>query len=370
MGLDTLDLVLITDGRLLFARSVTLDLRSVLEAWIGFQAGNGNAARPEMAKLAMAARMIDCTNLEGHYSQPGASSTREEAELVRNWIDRLMQELRRTYDFARREMKCPPIDAVAITGEGAVLRNLGQYLYVNLNAEVQTLNPVGTLAEAETQKFPFDGLELVIPFGGAIAGELEGAYRLDLTPTEYYRQVGRKRTLRRLILTVVLLLVALGLGAAGYMRFGDIRQREVAAYEAENEKMKPEAAALQEMKAKLAIIQNFISDRHSALELLGSISGSNTIPDQVALTSIGYEKGKVVSIEGEAKSIPDINSFIQDLRSSGHFASVAQQGDPNPSTGTGSQVYYTFKVECSLEAPPTEKVSGKKAIERKEDPDL
>jgi type IV pilus assembly protein PilM len=213
IGLDTLDLVLLTDGRLIFARSITLNLRGVLEACLGFHVTtqDGAVARPEMAKLAVAARMIDCLNLEGSTAHGGSGFSRESMALAQEWSERLVQELRRTYDFARREMKCPPIDAIALTGEGAILHNLGQLLQTNLNMEVQLVNPVGALPGAAELKFPFAGLEHVIAFGGVLAIEQNlgvGLYRLDLTPMEFYRQLLRKRTIRRLIGTALLLVLA------------------------------------------------------------------------------------------------------------------------------------------------------------------
>lgn len=348
IGLESLDLVLLTDGRLIFARSISLNLRSVLESCLGFHSAtqDGPVGRPEPAKLAMAARMVDCLNLEG---QGGYS--RETISAAHEWLERLVQELRRTYDFARREMKCPPIDAIALTGEGAILHNLGQYLHGALSLEAQIINPVGALPGAAALKFPFGGLELVIAFGGVLATSqsVEGIYRLDLTPTEYYRQLARKRIARQLSVTGVLLVVTLALSAWTYYNFQGIRAQELAAYDEINNKIKPKVTELEEMKSKLAIMRRFTKDPNSALSVLNSVAGSKSLMGVVAMDSIAYEKGKEVAIGGDGKSIPDITNFIQELRNTGKFADVAPQGDFSQSP-LFDQTIYKFRLSCPLNA--------------------
>lgn len=354
LGLDSLDLVFVSDGRILFARSVSLDLRGVLEKWAGHASSPETMGpRPDMSRLALAARMIDCTDLEGNYGGGGGGAESPEvAGLVRTWIDRVMQEMRRTYDFARREMKCPPVEAVALTGEGAILRNLAQYLYVNLNVEVQTVNPLDGLPRAKGVRFPFDGYEFAIAFGGAIAGQLEGAYRIDLTPHEHYRQLAKRRLIRQLITTGVMLTITLGLGIAALMRQQSIDRQTAEAYSKINEKLGPKVAMLRERETKLKIINMFINDDNSALNVLDAIARSRTIPQRVTLTMVGYTKSGqdehgMVELEGDGKTLPDINGFVGDLRTTGRFTDVQQPQDPSPSQ-VNQQGMYSFRLECPL----------------------
>ena len=357
LGLDSLDLVLLSDGRLVFARSATMDLRGILEAYIGYLPGEG-AARPEPAKLALAARMIDCQNLEGHYGSAGAVPEPANAALVRTWIDRVIQELRRTYDFARREMKCPPIEQVAITGEGALLRNLDQYLGINLDLAVRIINPVAALPGAAEHKFPFEGLEFVIPFGAAIGGSMEGAFKLDLTPAEHYRQRERRRILRQLVFTAVILLITLGLGAYTLMQRSEINRQRQQAYDVVNKTMKPYVTEVAEMRTKLKIITEFLNDENSALAVLNGIAGAKEIPAQVTLRSIEYTKGEEAVIDGDARGIPDITDFIYDLNRSGKFTEVHRRGDPTPNQLYG-QAKYDFTLECIMAPQEAESAKGR-----------
>lgn len=352
MGLDALDLVLVSDGRVIFARSVSMDLRSVLETWIGHTAAE--PPRPDMQRLAVGARMIDCTNLEGNYSTSGGAPNKEVADIVRTWIDRLIQEMRRTYDFARREMKCPPVEAVALTGEGALLRNLAQYLYVNLNVEVQTLNPLEGLERPAGVKFPFDGFEFAIPFGGAISGQLDGAYRIDLTPTEHYRKLDRKRMAKHLIVTGVLAAVTLGLGVGEYLHHESVNQMYYTAYDQINKSMDAKVAQISEREKKLGIIKEFTDDPNSALKVLGTITDVDLIPNKVTITMLNYTKGNhkdkegLVSIEGDAKTLLDVNELEQRLKVSNCFDAIDRpQSAPDPGM-VNNQGMYMFKFDCAL----------------------
>ena len=184
LGLDAIDLVFLHEGRMLYARSVAMDLRGALTSWISGQAEGGGAV--DLSRLAMAAHMIDCLKLDENPDQ---------VEILR-WIERLGQELQRTYDFARREMKCPPIRQVWLTGEGAALRHLDELLARSADLQVGVLNPVGSLPGAAQLKFTFGGLEFTSAFGALIGRHEPGAYAIDLTPASHYRDLARRSLMR------------------------------------------------------------------------------------------------------------------------------------------------------------------------------
>lgn len=348
LGLDSLDIVLMNKGRVLFARSATMNLLSLLESWLGVQAEAGVSTPFDPARLAMAARMINCLDPEGHYNKTNTSAplSDEAPSLVHSWLNRLLQEIRRTWDFARREMQCPPIDMMFLTGEGATLSHLDEFLSKNIDQEVEAFNPIEGLAQAKGLQLPFGGMELALPFGAAIAGDLDGGYRIDLTPNDYYRTLERKRTIRHLGVTAVLLLVTLGLSAACYLRHNDIQSRRWHVYQEMIDEMRPRVSELKEMQVKLGIIKNFINDKNSALAILDSITRPSMIPSRVSLNSIEYEKGDTVHIEGMAKNIPDINSYVGVLSGSGHFTElVTSQANDN----IYGQKVYRFDLECPLD---------------------
>jgi Tfp pilus assembly PilM family ATPase len=334
IGLDSLDMVFLHEGRIIYARSVALDLRGVLEGWIGYRPDSG-ATPPDIAKLAVAVHMIDCEKLEGD----GAGG-------VRRWIDRAGQEVQRTYDFARREMKCPPIEAIVLTGEGASLRNLDRILTSEGGPAVELLNPVGGLAEAERQKFPFHGFEFTMAFGALLGRHRKGGYRIDLTPASHYKTLSRKTLVRRLIQTGVMLLVACGLFAYSFMSYKDLRSQELGDYKEINGQLAPAVEELRTMETKTEILRTFTDDPNAALSVFGSISKCPVIPDSVFLEKISFIKGESVIVEGRAKSIQDISRLITYLDGTGHFLPV-QRSRQNPTTLENKPVY-AFTLECQL----------------------
>jgi len=356
LGLEMTDLALVHDGRLIFSRSVTMDLFSVLQSWLGHYDDQGQAAVYDPGRLATAARMIDCMDLESNYSQGGPAARQEEARLMRGWLERVIQELNRTYDFARREKKCPPINALLLTGEGACLRNLNQYLHVNTSVEVETLNPVEKLPGADKQKMPWGGLEFAIPFGAAIGGDLKGGYQLDLTPARHYRDLARRRMIRGLGVSGTLLLITLVLGGGAWFRLNDIRNQELQAYRRISTKMASLVADLNEMQAKQEIIDEFLEDPNSGLVVLRNIAAAPMIPGRVNLTNIEFVKGDEVKIEGNAKAIPDINNFQQYLRGTGHFL-IVDVPKQDPRSDVNRTTIYVFTIDCTLN---TENQNGRR----------
>ncbi|HPK01012.1 MAG TPA: pilus assembly protein PilM [Candidatus Sumerlaeota bacterium] len=347
LGLDTVDLALVHQNNLIYARSVVMDLRSVLKSWLGLDPATPDR-EVEIEKLATACRMIDCLDLEAQYSESKSVAREDHVALVRGWLNRLVQELQRTYDFARREMKCPQITAVVLTGEGALLRNIERYLYVNLNVEIQTLNPVGELTRSLKKKMPFDGLEFVIPCGAALTDEMTGGYRIDLTPREFYRRMARRQTLRQLSLTGVLAAITLVLGVLSLFHLREIQARELKDYQDANRQLRPAVNELEEKRTKLGIIQGFLNPRNSALNVLLTINRTPGIASRVRLTRVVFEKGETVTIEGTAKTVPDITTFAGDLRQSGQFASVTiPRQEPRELRNLGETVW-NFSIEAPL----------------------
>ena len=344
LGLEALDIAILSKGRLIYGRAADLGLRSVLEDWAGKHAKPGET-RLGVDRLLLASHMIDCDN-------PAAEADTEEAAALRAWIDGINRQMSLTHDYARRNMKAPPIDAILLTGEGSVLRNITTCVGEALRTEVQTINPVDGLAGAGEQKFPFGGLEFVVPFGCAIAGAMKGSYRLDLTPVAHYRRVARQRLMRRLVTTSVLAIGAVSLATASYYKLQDINAKTYAAYSEVNDLMRPQINALNEMKLKTRIIKSFTEDPNAALIVLNTVALSRTIPGRVSISSIQYTKYKEISIEGNAQTTEDFNDFIQDLRLTNHFTDVLQeQFDPDTNNPIGKPIY-SFKLTCPLKQPP------------------
>jgi hypothetical protein len=91
---------------------------------------------------------------------------------------------------------------------------------------------------------------------------------------------------------------------------------------------------------------------------LNSVVGSPTIPDRVMLEKFTYVKGENVTLDGKAKSLPDMNEFSEDLEQSGHFINVTpNKGDVGDLAGTGMKVY-NFSITGELTTLDKSKPGG------------
>ncbi len=348
IGLTGTELIFLHDGRLLFSRTIPHGLRGLIRDWSAAQGGAG--AEPDRPRLAAAGRMIDMMDLDKQYGPEGgeAAGGRRAAQAVHAWAQRLILELRRSYDFARREMRCPEVQAVILTGEGAILRNLEQYLYVNLNLEVEVLNPAAVMKAGPLKSLPFGGLELATVFGAAIQRRLKGAYRLDLTPDGHYRAIERRRTIRRFATTGTLALIVGGLGVAALSEMRRQRAFLVAQYVEATEQMRPRVSRLREEEKKLTILRAFLDDPTSALATLDAVGGYPMMGRRVAVKSITYVKGEQIDIDGHAMQIPDLNDFAEYLRGTRLFSSVEIREQSLRRELTNRPEIYVFRLICAI----------------------
>jgi len=346
IGIDCTDIVLMSEGLIIYARSIPLDLRSLLESWSGYHEETGEKDnRPGLQRLALAARMIDCLNFENQAGQgPGS---RDLTTQTREWLTRLTRELGQTWDYAHRQMDCPEIDSIHITGEGGLLPNLDGYIRKTTGkTSVDIFNPVADLPGASDQKFPFEGLEFTVALGGILGQDKESTYyNLDLTPQGYYQRIARRRLIRKILTSSAFTIITLCLGVASYLHHMDINKLRLGAYEKANVRMEEPVSTLDEKGRKIEIISPFVSDDNSALKVLEGIVDSSLIPSRVTLSRIEFERGKIVFIEGEARIAPDILAFKSDLISLGHFADIQMKQET-------SELYrkplYRFTFECPL----------------------
>lgn len=373
IGLGLLDLVFASEGRILFSRSVTLGLRSLIKDWQAIE--GGGAPHLDAARAAAAAKMIDMIDLEENYSDPAkaerAADRPKPGDAARKWAGRLIHELRRSYDFARREMNCPAIEAIVLAGEGAALRNLGQYLYVNLSVETTVLNPVGALGGEAVEKLPFGGLEMTLPFGGAIQGAVEGGYRIDLTPAAYHRQTERSRLIRRLATTGVFALAAIALGGAAWFDFRGKQAALARDYAAINQRMQPVGAKLKEQETKLRILEGFWDDPSNALAVLAFIQNYKGAPKEVSIKTISFAQGDRAIVKGHAHAVDDIVRFKEELLSSGLFDDVVVVEQNLRRALPKRPEVYDFWLECAIptyEAKTKQRTRNERLREREDAP--
>lgn len=386
LGPTYTDIVIVNDGVLSFTRGTSVSLQKLRSEY----ATAGRATENfDVTKLDVLDRREllgeDETELHGETTASGTfvldgdqdtASTESKKTPLANWLLQLLKEMRRTYEFARREFNCPPITEIQVTGEGALLRNVDQFFSVNFGVEAHVFSPKGAFSFSADLQRSIDNVGPVYAAVlGAIAPRTDKSVVVNLVPPEYIAQLEKKRRRQSYITTGVLAAVALILA---YIWIWDAfaRQSELLEiYKQKNREMKERVEDLQSKKKKLEIIRRYIQDKHGALDILERISSFEFIPERVTLTRFEYQKDETVKIEGHARTLPDINRFESELKKTQIFESVVQdQGSNKPiRLPNRTEPVLQFQMTCTFpkrqtkSPPPAKKESQTKATASEED---
>ena len=365
IGLYTIDLVLIYKGILFFTRSTSDGIIKLLSAW------NEIPGRASQITLEDIGR-IDLLEPEQFFTLPGGSDGQretlqpfsssqgdeiltippspakvvkekspEELKVLSQWKEKLIQSIRQTYDFARREFDCPPIEKIYLSGEGSLFLNIALYLSKNLGVEVDRIDVPGSLGGADTlpaSMFPC--------LGAALEYVYEGGIHLNLLPLHFVeRQKSHQK--RQNFLSLGVMILGVVILSLLYVRAQSIRQDRLGAwYKKEIEILKPQVAQLADMKKKTDIISRYIKDEKNALVILNRISLFKYMPRQVSITRFVYKQGDYVEISGHALTIKDLNDFIKDLEESKFFKSVAIKQRPWREIGNNRPKVLEYTLYC------------------------
>ncbi|MBX7245891.1 MAG: pilus assembly protein PilM [Candidatus Sumerlaeaceae bacterium] len=239
---------------------------------------------------------------------------------LRNGLLLLIKEMKRTHEFARREFNFPAVDQIYICGEGALVRNLPEYLRLNLGVPCTVFDPLASLGgTGDSSGGP---ATLFASCSGALLGDAQQQVRVNLLPSDYIEKQKKQRSQQSWIISGIL---AVGMLALGYIYLYDLfthQEKMLEEYTQLNKKMKSKVVDLQAKESRLNIIKQNTQDKHSALDVIERISEFTFIPDSVTLTRFEYQKDQYVKISGHAKAIADVNRMRSELEKTGYFQAV------------------------------------------------
>jgi len=252
---------------------------------------------------------------------------------VTHWLDRLVQEVQRTYTFAAREFDCPELDAVYLAGIGAHIGNLTAYLQESLHRPVQVIAPpaVVTFAKRPPRDLAASWSEFAVPIGAA-AGEVLPP--INLLPPEYTERIRARRRKRSLVVSGMLGLLLLIVSATYGGRYMADQARQLTFYREQNVFLEPREKRLRDRKNRLDNMKQIMGDKLSASAVLEAVSGIDLItqnPPQVTLTDFHYTKARaveepsVVVLEGHALNFTVVNQFLEKLKALKIFEDVTVQ---------------------------------------------
>lgn len=240
-----------------------------------------------------------------------------EIEILDEWKEKLIQSIRQTYDFARREFDCPPIQNLFISGEGARFSNIAMYLSKNLGIDVQMMKIGDKIIGAEHLPGSyFTGL------GGTLEYIYDDGIHLNLLPRHFIEAQLTRQKRQNIISLGVMILGVLILGILYFRAYSLQQERLTQWYNNQIKILKPRVTELADMTKKMRVIEGYVRDERNALAILDRISMFPYMPKSVSLTDFKYKKGDTVELSGHALTIKDLNEFIKDLEETGFFKSV------------------------------------------------
>ncbi|HOE63698.1 MAG TPA: pilus assembly protein PilM [Candidatus Sumerlaeota bacterium] len=346
IGMINIDLVIINKGFLVFTRSTSHGVSKL------FQEMNEQPNRTKPLGLEDI-KNIDLMKLEQPMQTNGetggspalADFSENDIALIEQWKNKLLQSIRQTHDFARREFECPMMERIFISGEAAAFPSIEEYMTSALGIAAEKINAAGHPIEGIAQ-LPSAYLPCL---GALIELTNHNAIRLNLLPERYIvERLSRQK--RQNILSLSLMIGGVLILSILYLQAYTMRQDRLTEwYNKQNEKLKPEVARLMDMQKKTRIISDYVRDPRNALAILDYISTFPYMPRSVSVMEFKYTKGSMVEISGHALDIKDLNLFIGDLEKSGFFSDVKIKQRPwIPLSGNRPKVL-NYTLTCAFE---------------------
>lgn len=250
---------------------------------------------------------------------PSAAVANPAATVFSDWLNKLLQEVRRTYEFASREINSPLVNHIYLTGEGSVIKKISEYFQANFNVDAAVFNPLGNAelaGKAKRQDMPPQ--LFTVATGGAI-GRQPSTVHINLLPGSYTEALTSKRQQRSYFISGALVLLAL---VVGYVYLSDMIQAKQSLLEELEDKNREDKARVSDLttkKDRLRIISENVQDDKGALAVLRFISERKYFPESVTLNSFDYKRADYVKLAGVAKDLPSANQLVNDLRGTGFF---------------------------------------------------
>ena len=379
VGMSATDITILQRGAPIFARSIALGVEKLFASLSPDGPAGDNLAmmdRIEEMDVFSGQRAEAAENSAGtaensaaSFQTPEAASGSSQSPLaVQNWVNRLVQEIRKTHEFANREFECQPISQLFYSGAGLCLRGLKDVLREQLQVPLTEIDPY--VKGLRIEQGP-PSLRLP-PFAyaaaaGAIARDMsEDSVRINLLPSDYVRGHDTTKRKRSLILTGSLA-AALVICALVYANLLiSSKERQLEAIRAQADKGAPREKQIRERKSQIKILKDQSKPEGTAMAILNDMSSwkdlFNPSEMHVAITEFQYTALKTLKLIGTAMSYAEMNDLRVRLKNTNHFSEViVETGTRDPTWYPGNVQPIKFTLNCYL--GKTEQKGKKKEVE-------
>ncbi len=230
------------------------------------------------------------------------------AEFVTTWADRLILDLRKSFDYYISLPDGMAVDSITLSGAQALVPNLPMYIDdklgipVNVYTELEGTNLRTPVVEGEA------GItEYLIAMGLALTGVGMGRVSVDFLPNELktLREFKKKNIPVGIMAAAIVAMLGLGM-RVGEGRIGEMRswlranENQIAQYQASDAKLKGAEQARTLVAEQLNVIGDSVGDRAYWLEFLGVLEELK--PPQVVVSKVSLMPDGEVILACEADS--------------------------------------------------------------------
>ncbi|MFH1239325.1 MAG: type IV pilus assembly protein PilM [bacterium] len=299
IGGEVTDINIFKNGTLQFTRQVLIAGMSISRAMTGILVSDFGQVELDIHQAEEIKRKMGIPGDADPQMIDDKISSTQILALIRPIVDRLISEIKRSFDHYREESRGQRVDKIILVGGSSQLKGFQELLAKGLMLEVEVGEPLAKIPfKPDSPELAMSGSRLAVVMGGALGG----TKGINLIPLSI-RTAGR-RFLQRLsvevLFTVVLFLMLFDfLFVAAQM--SNYRKRIVSS-EIELNTLRAEvkkASDLEEMRANIAkrnsLIKELTDKGFDWVNILKELS--NLIPPNVILSSISLEKSEQVPVE-------------------------------------------------------------------------
>ena len=242
------------------------------------------------------------------------------AEFVTTWADRLILDLRKSFDYYISLPDGMAVDSITLSGAQSLVPNLPMYIDdklgipVNVYTELEGSNLRAPIVEGEA------GItEYLIAMGLALTGVGMGRVSVDFLPNELktLREFKKKNIPVGIMAAAIAAMLLVGL-RVGEGRIGEMRswlsanEQQIAQYQASSTRLTAAEQARSKVAEKLNVIGNSVGDRAYWLEFLGVLEELK--PPQVVVAKVSLLPDGEVILACEADQVFNGAGFFANER--------------------------------------------------------
>lgn len=254
---------------------------------------------------------------ENESMAPGIS--KEASDFVTSWADRLISDIRRSFDYYISQPEGMAVDSIYLSGGTSQIPNLATYIEEKLGIPVeykQRLNNPAFVMENP----PEEGLQsYIIGLGLAVSGLGIQPATIDFLPVDLknLREFKRKNIEAAIMVSLIGGMVFLSTMVGSdqmdsmerWLSQNSLQIQQVNQVRTQAEAATAERAALNDQVNRLG---DAVGDRLFWLEFLGAIETAK--PPDVLITRINMNPDGKVTLVGETETFGSINNFLARLQ--------------------------------------------------------